>query len=103
VTVTPKPYFYLYMWSNGEMAMFVELEPDEWQIVKHRQEQYRIYDLNGGLARIFVATDDNNLDRQKALKTASSFVYGRYKIRRFDLDKLEVTDTDGFPLFHPPY
>lgn len=101
--IAPKPTFYLLMYQVNNRVHWCDLEQDEWNIVRKAGEQYQIYDINGSSCRIFVATEDNDLDRLKALETASSFVYGRYMRWDVDLKTFDVTVTKGQPLFHPPH
>jgi len=101
--MTVKPSAHLVMLSGYGRVIWCEVEPDEWQIIAHRPEQYRIFVINGQTACIFVATEDNNLTREDALKTASSFVKGAYKTIHFDLDRCETTETDGTAFVHPPH
>jgi len=102
MTETAKPFLYLLMWRNGEMNMCTELEADEWQIISHRPEQYRIYDINGQKAHVFIATEDNDINRQEAVKLATSFIFGRLVTRYVALDLLETHDEPSKPHFHPP-
>ena len=99
----PKPTFYLLMYRNHEVVCWCELEKDEWNIIRNTSEQYQVYDVNGSSCRIFVATEDNDLDRLNALETSSSFVYGRYMRWDVDLKTFNVTVTKGQPLIHPPH
>jgi hypothetical protein len=99
----PKPTFYLLMYCNHKVVCWCQLEADEWLIVRKAGDQYQIFDINGSTARILVATEDNDLDRLKALETASSFVYGRYMRWDVDLKTFDVTTTKGRPIDHPPH
>lgn len=94
----PKPTHYLLMFEYNNRVCWSPLEHDEWQIIKHRPEEYLIFDCNGQMARIFVATADNNLTKGDALKTASNFVYGRYWSVDVNLNTHEEKRSRGNPI-----
>ena len=99
----PKPSAFLLMIQGGGALTWCQLEYDEWQNITHRPEQYTIYAITGQSAVIFVATEDNELDRRDAVKCASAFVYGLYQTTHVDLDKLISYTEDGKPFMNPPY
>lgn len=103
MTLSPKPHYYLLMIQVSGLLGWCELENDEYLNISHRPAQYRIYQINGQKARVFVCCEDNELGRVEALKCASEFMYGRGIMTHVNLDTLEVTYTKCEPKTRPPY
>ncbi len=102
-----KPRYTLLMHRGANTPLFCELDGDEWKFVDDSPERYSIFVIDGLEVCVLVATEDKTMTRQDALKTASSFVFGRYEKITIDLKRLIATKEKGEPhgieLDHPPY
>lgn len=102
-----KPRYTLLMHKGASVPLFCELDRDEWAFVDSSPQRYRIFVIDGQEVCVLVATEDFTMTRADALKTASSFVFGRYEKITVDLKRLIATKEKGEPhgidLDHPPY
>jgi hypothetical protein len=105
--VTTKPTYTLLMSRGHDVITWCELDEDEWQRCYEDPQQYQIFVIEGSSVKVLVASYDKSQTQQEALKTASSFVLGRYEKIKVDLKRLIGTKEDGIDhrpgLPHPPY
>lgn len=101
------PRYMLLMHRGNNAMLWCELDLDEWVLVDNSPQRYQIFVIAGREVTVMVATEDFTLTRAHALKTASSFVFGRYEKITVDLKRLIATkekgESHGIELEHPPY
>lgn len=104
--MTKSTYTLLMTKGHGQIN-WCELDADEWAFCDASPERYQIFVIDGLEVKILVASEDFTQTRQEALKTASSFVFGRYETIVVDLKRLIGSIEKGVDHRpknnHPPY
>lgn len=80
-----------------------EIDPDEFEYIRDNPKYYNFWVFQGVTAKIIVCAPKDGLNREKALKMASSFVSGSYTHVTLNPKGFDPYSRNGEPLIHPPY
>jgi len=98
--------FLLIVGDGPAGCVWCEIDWDEFQYCDDQPTLYDVFVFDGKEAKIFVASyriEDQPVDRQKALKTASLFVLGQFDQIVLNPEGFDPFKRKGEALIHPPY
>lgn len=95
--------FLLIVEDNPSGTTWVEIEVDEFQSCWEHPREYDIFVFPGLKWHVSVAVWNKCCGKQKALKTASSFVFGTYHTVHLDPEDGMTYFETGQALDHPPH